>query len=99
MPPAGPGGVLPFSLEAALPQERPLLWTGLGTVTSMSILNRRNAVVGWLTTKVVKRVVKKKATDAVPSARTGGAAAGAVAALGGALFFWKKKRSGDDAGE
>src|SRR3954454_21208966 len=100
MPPAGPGGVLPFSIEeAALPQERPLLLDRVGTVTSMSILNRRNAVVGWLTTKVVKRVVKKKATDAVPSARTGGAAAGAVAALGGALFFWKKKRSGDDAGE
>ena len=65
----------------------------------MSILNRRNAVVGWLTTKVVKRVVKKQATDAVPSARTGGAAAGAIAALGGALLFWKKKRSGSDAGE
>jgi hypothetical protein len=95
MPPAGPGGVLPFFLEeAALPQERPLLLDRLGTVTLMSILNRRNAIVGWLTTKVVKRVVKKKAADAVPTARTGGATAGALAALGGALFFWKKKRSG-----
>jgi len=100
MPPAGPGGVFPVFLEAAaLPQERPLSLDQLGTVTAMSILNRRNAVVGWLTTKVVKRVVKKKAGDVVPTARTGGATAGALAALGGALFFWKKKRSGSGSDE
>jgi hypothetical protein len=58
----------------------------------MGIVNRRNAVVGWLTLKVGKRVAKKKAQDAVPSARAGGAAAGALAAVGGALLFWKKKR-------
>jgi len=57
----------------------------------MSIVNRRNAVVGWVVTKVAKRVVKKKAADAVPSAKTGGAAAGALAAIGGALLFWKKR--------
>jgi hypothetical protein len=64
----------------------------------MSILNRRNAVVGWLAVKVGKRVVKKKAADAVPSAKTGGAAAGALAAIGGALLFWRK-RSGDGSEE
>ena len=65
----------------------------------MGIVNRRNAVVGWLAVKIGKRVVKRKAQGAVPSARTGGAAAGAIAALGGVLFFWKKKRSGSDTGE
>jgi hypothetical protein len=58
----------------------------------MGIVNKRNAVVGWLAVKVGKRVVKRKAQEAVPSARTGGAAAGALAALGGMLFFWRRKR-------
>jgi hypothetical protein len=61
----------------------------------MSIVNRRNAVVGWVAVKVGKRVVKRKAADAVPSARTGGALAGALAAVGGALFFWRRSRSSD----
>jgi hypothetical protein len=47
----------------------------------MAILNRRNAVVGWVVTKVAKRVVKKKAAGVAPSARTGR----------GALVFWKKR--------
>jgi hypothetical protein len=59
----------------------------------MSIVNKRNAVVGWIVVKLGKRVVKRKAQDAVPSARTGGAAAGALAAIGGALFFWRRKHS------
>jgi hypothetical protein len=59
----------------------------------MAILNKRNAVVGWIAVKVGKRVVKKKAADAVPSAKTGGAAAGALAAIGSALFFWRRSRS------
>ena len=60
----------------------------------MSILNKRNAVVGWVAVKVGKRVAKKKAADAVPSAKTGGALAGALAAIGGALFFWRRSRGG-----
>jgi hypothetical protein len=63
----------------------------------MSILNKRNAIVGWVAVKLGKRVVKQKAANAVPSARTGGAAAGALAALGGVLFFWRRKRGGDGA--
>jgi hypothetical protein len=58
----------------------------------MSIVNRRNAVVGWAVVKLGKRAAKKKAQDAVPTARTGGAVAGGLAAVGGALFFWRKKR-------
>ena len=63
----------------------------------MGILNKRNAVVGWIAVKVGKRVVKKKAADAVPSARSGGAVAGALAAIGGALFFWRRKRGSGEA--
>ena len=55
----------------------------------MGIVNRRNAVVGWVAVKVGKRVAKKKAAEAVPSAKTGGA----VAAVGGALLFWRRSRS------
>jgi LPXTG-motif cell wall-anchored protein len=66
----------------------------------MSIVNRRNAIVGWIVVKAGKRAVKKKAQDAVPSAQSGGVVAGAVAAIGGLLLFVRrKKRSGDgDAG-
>jgi UPF0716 family protein affecting phage T7 exclusion len=62
----------------------------------MGIVNKRNAVVGWLTLKVGKRVVRKKAQEAVAaSKRTGsGAATGALAAIGGVLLFWRRKRTG-----
>jgi hypothetical protein len=60
----------------------------------MGIVNKRNAVVGWIVLKLGKRAAKKKAQGAVPGPRTGGVAAGALAALGGVLFFWRKKRGG-----
>lgn len=60
----------------------------------MGIVNKRNAVVGWVVLKLGKRAARKKAQEAVPSARTGGALAGALAAIGGALLFFKKKRGG-----
>lgn len=60
----------------------------------MGIVNKRNAIVGWLVVKLGGRAAKKKAHGAVPSARTRGAAAGALAALGGALLL-RRKRRGD----
>jgi len=68
----------------------------------MSIFNKRNAVTGWLTWIVAKRVLKKKARDAVPGTVEGskrpnkGAIATAVAAIMGALWFWRKKSSDDE---
>ena len=65
----------------------------------MGIVNRRNAVVGWLAIKIGKRAAKSKAKSAVPSAKTGGIVAGiasAAAAIAGALFFWRKRSGGDD---
>jgi hypothetical protein len=69
----------------------------------MSIVNRRNAVMGWAVWKVVKRVGKKKARDAVPgpgehAGLNKSAIASIAAAVGGALFFWRKK-SADTATE
>ena len=59
----------------------------------MSIVNRRNAVIGWLVVKIGKRAAKKKAQGAVPNARKGGAVAGSIAALGGLLMLKRKKRT------
>ena len=59
----------------------------------MSIVNRRNAVIGWLVVKIGKRAAKKKAQGAVPNARKGGAVAGSLAALGGLLMFKRKRRT------
>ena len=68
----------------------------------MGIFNRRNAAVGWLAWAVGKRVLKKKAKDAVPSVDpetkrpNKSAIALAVASLAGALTFWRKRSSDDD---
>ena len=61
-----------------------------------SILNKRNAVIGWLTLVVGKRVAKRKARQAVPAVEGGKpnkpAIAAAVAGLMGVLMFWRKLR-------
>jgi hypothetical protein len=60
----------------------------------MGIVNKRNAIVGWLVLKLGKRAARKKAQSAVPDARTGGIAAGTLAGIAGitgALLFWRKK--------
>ena len=67
----------------------------------MGIFNRRNAVAGWVALAVGKRVVKRKAKDAVPAIDpetkkpNRSAIALLVAGAVGALTFWRK-RSGDD---
>jgi hypothetical protein len=67
----------------------------------MSMINKRNAVLGWTVWQVSKRAAKRKARSAVPG-RTGdlmrpnkGAIATGVAAVGGLLWFWRKRRSDD----
>jgi hypothetical protein len=64
----------------------------------MSIVNRRNAVVGWLTVKVAKKVAKKKASDVATDPKTGGVLAGLTAALG-AVLLQRKRRSDDSSDE
>jgi len=69
----------------------------------VGIFNRRNAAVGWLAWAVGKRVLKKKAKDAVPSVDpetkrpNKSALALTVAGLVGALTFWRKRSSDDNS--
>ncbi len=72
----------------------------------MTIVSKRNAVLGWLTWNVGKRVVRRKAKRVKPAIEHGrpnrpaivtGMAAG-LAAIGGALLFWRKKRQQDGGG-
>ena len=66
----------------------------------MGVFNRRNAVMGWLAWGIGKRVLKRKAKDAVPSVDpetkrpNKSAIALLVASAVGAVTFWRK-RSGD----
>lgn len=67
----------------------------------MAVFNRRNAAVGWLALVVGKRVLKRKAKQAVPAIDTESkrpnksAIALVVASAVGVLTFWRR-RSGDE---
>ena len=66
----------------------------------MSIFNKRNAMLGWLTWQAGKRVARRKAREAVPGVDEGrpnkGLILSALAAVGAAVFFWRKTRSDDE---
>jgi hypothetical protein len=66
----------------------------------MSIVNRRNAIIGWATWSAVKRLAALKAKRGAPARAGGGQKQGkkkavqvvaVVVAAGGALAFWKAK--------
>ena len=67
----------------------------------MSVFNRRNAAVGWVTWAVGKRVLKRKAKDAVPTIDpeskkpNKSAVALFVASLAGVFTFIKKRKDDD----
>jgi len=67
----------------------------------VSIYNRRNAVMGWLSWLVAKRVLKKKAKGVVPGTVEGSrrpnksAIATGLAAVLGTLWFWRKHGADD----
>jgi hypothetical protein len=63
----------------------------------MSIVNRRNAVVGWVVIKTGKRVARKKASDVATDPKTGGVVAGLAAALGAVLLQRKRRSDGDSS--
>jgi len=68
----------------------------------MGIVNKRNALLGWLTWNVGKRAARKKAKSAVPAIEDGKpnkpAIAAGVAALAGTLLFWRRKKRGGESG-
>ena len=60
----------------------------------MSVINKRNALLGWAVWTVSKAAAKRKAKSTVSS--DGGlpkksAMAAGVAALGGAVWFWRRR--------
>jgi hypothetical protein len=60
----------------------------------MTIFNRRNALLGWLTWTATKKYAEQKARSAagVEGRRSKrGLVLGAVAAAGAVLFFWRRK--------
>jgi hypothetical protein len=61
----------------------------------VGIVNRRNAVLGWLTWQAGKRVAARKARSAVPGVESGrpnkGLIVSALAAVAAVLFFWRRK--------
>jgi MYXO-CTERM domain-containing protein len=67
----------------------------------VSIVNRRNAVLGWSVWQVSKGVAKRKAKSAKRADKSGpgmkslvaASAAGAV----GALTFWRRRRGGESS--
>jgi hypothetical protein len=65
----------------------------------MSIVNKRNAVLGWGVWQVGKRAAKMKAKQALePEKKRPGKRAlfSGLAAAGGALWFWRRRRGGDE---
>jgi hypothetical protein len=66
----------------------------------MTIVNRRNAILGWSVWQVGKMTAKRKAKQTLETdngKRPGkGAALAALAAAGGAVLIWRR-RSGSDS--
>jgi hypothetical protein len=72
----------------------------------MAIINRRNAVLGWLAWTAGKRAMRRKAKGAVPAIdrdtkrpNRGAVVLSSLAAAGGAMWFWRRARKGDDVVE
>jgi hypothetical protein len=90
-PPAGPGSFF-FGGWLVLAE--------CGYRIFMSVINRRNAVMGWAVWKVAKRVGKKKAREATPSVEGGkpnpSLVAVVLAALAGAFALVRGLRSATD---
>ena len=65
----------------------------------MSIMNRRNALVGWLTWITAKRVLKQKAKQAAQgesSHRVRNVMLAGAAAVAGLVWFWHRQDSEDE---
>ena len=65
----------------------------------MSVLNKRNAVLGWAVWTLSKQVARKKAKSAASSddgLPTKSAIAAGIAALGGAVWFLRRRAGADE---
>ena len=68
----------------------------------MSIVNRRNAILGWVVWQGTKRFAKMKASNTKPSIENGrpnksllavSVAGVSLAGIAGALTFWRKHQT------
>lgn len=67
----------------------------------MTIINRRNAILGWSVWTVGKAQAKRKAKQSLKTedgsrGKAAAAAASALAAAGGAIWFWRRRSGGDE---
>ena len=67
----------------------------------MTIINRRNAILGWGVWTVGKAQAKRKAKQSLKTedgsrGKAAAAAASALAAAGGAIWFWRRRSGGDE---
>ena len=58
----------------------------------MTVFSKRNALIGWTTWMVSKRMLKAKGGASKHSKKSKAAAAAALVAVGGAVFFWRKRQ-------
>jgi len=71
----------------------------------VSIVNRRNALLGWTVWQFAKTMARRKAKQAVPGVDTEKkrpnkpAMAAALLGVGAAVMFWRKRAASDDAPE
>jgi hypothetical protein len=67
----------------------------------MPVINKRNAVFGWIAWTVVKQAAKQKVKRQAKADDGHGRAklvapAAIAAAVGGAVFLWRRLQNGDD---
>ncbi|HMB19318.1 MAG TPA: hypothetical protein VKO41_08425 [Gaiellaceae bacterium] len=67
----------------------------------MTIINRRNAILGWGVWTVGKAQARRKAKQSLKTedgsrGKAAAAAASALAAAGGAIWFWRRRSGGDE---
>jgi hypothetical protein len=68
----------------------------------MSVMNRRNAVFGWIAWTITKEALRSKSrhvvhkNDGTSTRRKVVVPAAIAAAVGGALLFWKRQQSNGD---
>jgi hypothetical protein len=62
----------------------------------VSVVNRRNAVIGWGVWKVAKRIVRRKTKSSDGPPKKSLVALG-IAALAGAVTFWRSRSGGDES--
>jgi MYXO-CTERM domain-containing protein len=63
----------------------------------MSVINKRNAVMGWVAWNVVKQAAKRKAKQTASGENGSGrsklvAPAAIAAAVGGAIVLWRRRQ-------